>query len=81
MPPKRRRIWNENEVSDDVAARYQNLLRALLALELADPVKRKPHFLGLSAGAKRLWVGFYDEWGGVQHDAEGDAYDRVRHPR
>jgi DNA polymerase-1 len=52
--------------------RYQKLLKALLGLPLADEKKRKPHVLGLSEPAKRLWVDFYNEWGGVQMAAEGE---------
>lgn len=71
MPPRRKRVWNENETPEDLVGRYQDLLRALLDLHLADEAKRKPHVLRLSDAAKRLFTAFYDEWGEVQHAAEG----------
>jgi DNA polymerase I-like protein with 3'-5' exonuclease and polymerase domains len=72
MPPPRRRVWNENELPEDLVTRYQNLLKALLDLPLKDELKRKPHVLGLAAPAKRAWVEFFNEWGVVQADAEGE---------
>src|SRR5262249_4526752 len=72
MPPKRRRVWTEAEGSDDLAERYQGLLKSLLALELADVTRRRPHVLGLSAPAKELWGAYYDEWGQAQPAAEGE---------
>jgi DNA polymerase-1 len=72
MPPWRRRIWTETELPEEVIERYQGLLRGLLALPLADPAKRRPHVLELSPAAKKLWVSFYNEWGAVQADAEGE---------
>jgi hypothetical protein len=36
MPPRRRRIWNENELPEALLDRYQALLRSLLALPLQD---------------------------------------------
>jgi hypothetical protein len=59
MPPRRKRVWSEAELPDDLLGRYRQLLAALLALPLADERKRKPHVLGLSAPAHRLWVDFY----------------------
>src|SRR5205823_6024210 len=39
---------------------------------LKDAKKRSPHVLGLSGAARRLWIDFYNEWGGVQFGAEGE---------
>jgi hypothetical protein len=72
MPPRRKRVWTEADVPEHVAAAYRRLLEGLLALSLADAAKRTPHFLGLSHGAKALWVDFFNEWGEVQHAAEGE---------
>jgi hypothetical protein len=58
MPPDRRRVWTEAALPDEVVGRYQRLLRSLLDLPLRDERKRRPHFLDLSAPAKRLWVDF-----------------------
>ncbi len=72
MPPKRRRVWTEAEVPDDLVERYQGLLKSLLALELADVPKRRPQVLGLSRSAKDVWVPYYNDWGQTQHAAEGE---------
>jgi hypothetical protein len=72
MPPDRRRRWSEAEVAEGLVERYQLLFRELLGLPLADERRRRPHVLNLSAGAKRLWVDFYNEWGRVQFQAEGE---------
>jgi hypothetical protein len=72
MPPRRKRVWTERSLPDDVADSYRQLLLDLLGLPLADAVKRKGHYLGLSEAAQRQWVAFYNEWGQAQHDAEGE---------
>jgi hypothetical protein len=72
MPPPRRRVWTEADLPDQVAADYRRLLMELLGLPLADTAKRKPYYLGLSDAARRLWIEFYNEWGQVQHNAEGE---------
>jgi DNA primase len=72
MPPRRRRVWTEKDIPEDVSGAYMRLLMDLLGLPLADTAKRKGYYLGLSEAARRLWVEFYNEWGNVQHDAEGE---------
>jgi DNA polymerase-1 len=72
MPPRRLKRWTEADIPDELNDRYRVLLEDLLALPLADVCKRKPHVLGLSLPAHRLWVAFYDEWADVQFCAEGE---------
>jgi DNA primase catalytic core len=72
MPPRRRRVWTEREMPDDLAERYRNLLRELLALPMRNIAKREPFVLGLSCLARSEWVKFFNEWGHVQHTAEGE---------
>jgi Protein of unknown function (DUF3987) len=72
MPPKRRRVWTEAEIPDDLADRYLQLLQDLIALPMKNVAKRSPFVIGLSAIAKNEWVKFFDEWGGVQFAAEGE---------
>jgi hypothetical protein len=72
MPPPRKRRWTEAELADDVAERYEKLLRSLLNLQLANPSKRKPHYLGLSLQAKARWLSFFEEWSDAQQTAEGE---------
>lgn len=69
MPPLRKRVWTEAQVTEEIEARYRDLLKSLLALPLADPVRRKPHFLHLDSAAKRAWVRFFNEWGERQYAA------------
>src|SRR5262249_43364349 len=71
-PPRRKREWTENEIGDKVVESYQGLIRDLLALGLDEAAKRKPHLMGLCAGAQRRWLPFYNEWGNVQEVAEGE---------
>src|SRR5262249_32628277 len=61
-PPERRKRWTEAEVDEDLAKRYQQLLRDLLALDMADTTRRRPHVLDMDAAAKRVWVRWYNEW-------------------
>jgi hypothetical protein len=72
MPPRRRRVWTECELPDELAGRYRQLLRALVALPVENVTRRLPLFLGLSLSAKEAWVRFFNEWGQVQHEAEGE---------
>ncbi len=72
MPPRRKRVWTEAELSEELANRYRSLLMALLALPLADDKKRKPHVLGLSVPAQQRWVRFYNESAQEQFNAEGE---------
>jgi DNA polymerase I-like protein with 3'-5' exonuclease and polymerase domains len=72
MPPGNKRVWTEAEVSEELVERYQGLLRDLLALPLLDEGRRRPHVLTLSPEARQLWVEFYNAWGEVQFDAEGE---------
>jgi hypothetical protein len=80
MPPRRKRVWSEAELSADVAERYGWLLKTLLDLPLFDERKRKPHVLGLSVPARLRWIDFFNEWGEVQFGAEGaqlSAYSKL----
>jgi DNA polymerase I-like protein with 3'-5' exonuclease and polymerase domains len=80
MPPRKRRRWTEDDVPEELVDRYRSLLRALLDLPLEDEQRRKPHVLRLSDAAKRLWVSFFNEWGDVQFEAEGEqaaAYSKI----
>jgi hypothetical protein len=70
-PPERKRVWTEAEVTEELAEEYAGLLEKLLALPLKDPAKRRPHVIGMSPGAKQLWIEFYNEWGEVQLQSEG----------
>jgi hypothetical protein len=73
MPLKRPKQWTEMEIAEDVEKAYQKLLDGLIALEPDTEEKEKvPHVLVLSSDAKRLWVAFYNEWGGEQATAEGE---------
>jgi hypothetical protein len=72
MPPARKRCWTEAEVDDDLAERYSRLLRELLGIPLADPVKRRPHVFVLAPRAKDCWVEWFTRWGEATDSAEGE---------
>jgi hypothetical protein len=72
MPPARRHRWTEADVEDQLADRYKRLLTNLLGLTLANEKKRTPHFVGLAPDAKSEWVAWYNAWGDIQHQSEGE---------
>ncbi len=72
MPPVRKRVWTEAQVSEELREQYGDLLRCLLGLPLADPIKRKPHFLELSSEAKAAWVNWFNRWGERQYNASDE---------
>ena len=72
MPPLGLRAWSDAEMPDDVAAAYAALVSALVGLAPKDAEKRTPHFLGLSAGAKRLFREFVNDLGREAFRADED---------
>jgi hypothetical protein len=70
-PPPRKRVWTEDDLRDEDAGAYANLLLALHALPLADVDERKPFVIELTPEAREVWIGFYDEWGEVQWSEDG----------
>jgi hypothetical protein len=72
MPPNPPRRWTEADIPEATRENYASLLRALLALRLDDEASSRPHYLGLDPGAKRRWVCWFNEWGRVQEDSEGE---------
>jgi hypothetical protein len=72
MPSARKRCWTEAEVDEDLAKRYAQLLRELLAITLADPVKRRPHLFSLAPKAKESWVSWFTRWGDATDASEGE---------
>ena len=72
MPPTRKRRWTEAEVDDELADRYDRLLKDLLTMPLADPTKRRPHVFALAPQAKERWVDWFERWGEATDAAEGE---------
>jgi hypothetical protein len=72
MPPRRRRVWTERDIPDELSQQYRDLLKNLLALPLKNETRRDPFVRGLSSLAKDEWIRFYNEWGSAQHAAEGE---------
>jgi hypothetical protein len=72
MPPPRKRVWTEAQVEENLAERYGNLLKALLAILLADVEKRKAHVFKLSDHAKQRWVEWVPTWGDKTDTSEGE---------
>ena len=75
FPPRRPKVWVEDEVSADAVAAVARNLDDLYALDpgMDDRGKPRPTAVRLSAAAKDLWVEFYNSWGRVQHAIEGDT--------
>jgi hypothetical protein len=73
-PPLRRKHWNEAEVHEDLTKRYQDLLRDLLALDLADQQERRPHVVELDAAAKDFWVRWYNRWAEQQYESRAEQH-------
>ena len=75
FPPRRPKVWVEDEVSADVVAAVARSLDDLYALDPGtdDMGKPCPTAVRLSPAAKDLWVEFYNSWGRVQHTTEGDT--------
>lgn len=70
MPPPLRRRWSEAEPAEGLVSGYRALLGGLLAL----PYDRSagPTALRLTAGAKDIWVDFYDRWAARQAGAQAE---------
>lgn len=70
MPPRRKRLWTEDEVCEQTQEDYRRLLCGLLALRpQADD--GTPHTLKLTPPAKRAWLEFFADWAEVQFAAAG----------
>jgi hypothetical protein len=72
MPSTRKRRWSEAEVDEETADRYGRLLRDLLSITLADPVKRTPNLFVLAPPAKEIWREWFGRWGDATDAAEGE---------
>jgi hypothetical protein len=72
MPPPRKRRWTEADVDEELAKRYEDLLRGMLAIELANVSKREPHLHDFDPAARKLWVEWFNEWSADIELAEGE---------
>ncbi|HEV3144837.1 MAG TPA: YfjI family protein [Gemmataceae bacterium] len=72
MPPEKRKVWTEMEVSEDTESLYVELVKRLLALvpEHRNGIDR-PFILKLDPEAKEIWIGHYNQWAEVQREASG----------
>lgn len=73
-PPDRAPEWTGDDLPDDVAAKWRDLLADLLDLpgdvdEHGDP---KPQFLPIAAEAMPLWIPWHDQHAIDTHDCPGD---------
>ncbi|HUO06986.1 MAG TPA: YfjI family protein [Phycisphaerae bacterium] len=72
MPPVRRRQWSEAVVSKTVQTRYGAMLAALMELPMGGVIgDQQPIDLPLTAGAKALWVDFYNAHNAAEQASEG----------
>jgi hypothetical protein len=74
MPPKRRKVWTEMEISEEAEDAFARLLEQLQALTMMPDRdgEKRPFVLFLSPEAKATWERFYGEWADVQFHADGD---------
>jgi DNA polymerase-1 len=82
-PPDKIPDWNENEIPDEVALAYRNLVWHLLALDFDEtPTGDKvPHLLRFNSEAKEAWKQFYREWNDLMRNSEGEvrsAFSKLR---
>ncbi len=59
MPPERESLWTEADVTADVYAAYETLVRDLYALQLNEDAA--PHIVELTSDAKRLFIEWYND--------------------
>ncbi|HVS37792.1 MAG TPA: YfjI family protein [Gemmataceae bacterium] len=73
MPPRRRKVWTENEIHPELATEYERVLRALgaLPMDADDDGREGPFAVKLTPEAKTLWVEWYNGWADRQAAAEG----------
>jgi hypothetical protein len=72
MPPRRQKKWTDAEIHPDTERAYCDLYDRLRVLELRkDGKELLPVPVTLEPAAKRLWVGYYDEFAAEQAAAEG----------
>jgi hypothetical protein len=73
-PPDRPALWTDDELPDEVAAEWRELLHGLLALEpgIDDDGTARPRFMPLADEAKRLFVEWHDQHARETAAVEGD---------
>jgi DNA polymerase-1 len=82
-PPDKLPDWNENEIPDEVATAYRNLVWHLLAQDFDEtPTGDKvPYLLQFDAAAKEVWEQFYRDWNDLMRNSAGDirsAFSKLR---
>jgi hypothetical protein len=70
MPPKRKKVWTEAEISVGTEQTYQQLILDLARVPYDS--ENGPCTLALAPDAKRAWIEFFNEWGSEQAGAEGN---------
>ena len=75
MPPRRLKVWSENEVHPELAEEYARVIAALavLPLDRDSSGDEGPFALRLTPEAKELWVAYYNEWAERQAALDGPA--------
>jgi hypothetical protein len=72
MPPVKRRKWSEATVRDPVKKQYADTLAALMAIPMGGNADTpEPVDLPMTAGAKKLWINFYNEHNAAEQASEG----------
>lgn len=73
-PPDRPALWTDDELPDEVAAEWRELLHGLLALEpgVDDDGTARPRYMPIADDAKPLWVEWHDRHARETAAVEGD---------
>ncbi len=74
LPPRRPKIWTNDDIPPEVEDAVDGVIRQLLTLQSqcnaeGDP---EPVFLGMDTAAKNVWIKFYNEHNQEQAQLDGD---------
>src|SRR5262249_10331448 len=73
MPPRKRKCWSNVVVDPQTEKEYDDLIGRLLELEWDKKEGvEQPLAVDLNEAAQERWIEFYNEFAGVQNEAEGE---------
>jgi Protein of unknown function (DUF3987)/Bifunctional DNA primase/polymerase, N-terminal len=73
MPPRRKKVWSEKDLSAKTAASYQAMIEGLYKLDFMDDNDRpSPVLLQFTDDARNNFIRFFGEWADKQFEAEGE---------
>ena len=74
-PPQRTKRWTDAGVPVGIRQRWHDLVESLVGLRREVPLEPEvqPSVVRLSAGAKQVWIAFYNEHAEAMREREGEA--------